>query len=438
MGDNRMVIRTSALEDKATACRMLKCLVADLKEGCVRYLEPIASLMAPLATESIHDDIRTSGLAVMPDLVQSIARATPCVIGEGGVVAPRPPVQQLVHYALGILVNAVKSETEIEVQCAGLQAIQMTLENANQVPEQQGSAAGGGVVGCDAMLPQETLEEVATTMIATMQASFQRRAIRRASATCEEDYDEEEAAKLMCEEKDELDLQFQIAEVIGCLVKLHQGQFMPVFRRVILPKVTEMSHEHCLASDRKVAVFILDDLLEHACILSVKEGLFDSIMPVLLKCCESGDPPLLQASYYGLGMGAKFSGSGGMAAAAAAAGAAKGAEAAADAAAAAAAFVPYIAPCVAALQQAVAAKDQAPEEMLTCIDNAISALGLVYQHHGQAADAATWLPQWLQLLPLQVDLEESKVVMERVCEMVEQVRTEARLWFSDVQPLAGG
>jgi importin-5 len=42
-------------------------------------------------------------------------------------------------------------------------------------------------------------------------------------------------------------------------------------------------------------------------------------------------------------------------------------------------------------------------------DNAISALGKIIRYQSNAIDMQTMVPTWLSLLPLQHDLEESKV-----------------------------
>ena len=41
VGDKRISIRTSVLEEKATACNMLCCYVDELKEGFLPYLQPV-------------------------------------------------------------------------------------------------------------------------------------------------------------------------------------------------------------------------------------------------------------------------------------------------------------------------------------------------------------------------------------------------------------
>ncbi|GFR15019.1 importin-5 [Trichonephila clavata] len=50
-------IRTSGLEEKATACQMLVCYVRELKEGFADYIEDTAKLMVPMLKFYFHDDI---------------------------------------------------------------------------------------------------------------------------------------------------------------------------------------------------------------------------------------------------------------------------------------------------------------------------------------------------------------------------------------------
>ncbi|GFX65971.1 importin-5 [Trichonephila clavipes] len=50
-------IRTSGLEEKATACQMLVCYVRELKGGFADYIEDTAKLMVPMLKFYFHDDI---------------------------------------------------------------------------------------------------------------------------------------------------------------------------------------------------------------------------------------------------------------------------------------------------------------------------------------------------------------------------------------------
>jgi hypothetical protein len=58
LGDKRISIRTSVLEEKATACNMLYCYANELKEGFYPYVEPVMQLMLPLLKFYVHEEVR--------------------------------------------------------------------------------------------------------------------------------------------------------------------------------------------------------------------------------------------------------------------------------------------------------------------------------------------------------------------------------------------
>jgi len=58
--------------------------------------------------------------------------------------------------------------------------------------------------------------------------------------------------------------------------------------------------------------------------------------------------------------------------------------------------------------------------MLNATDNVVSAFGLICEYQAGAIDAAALFPQYLLLLPLRGDLEESVEVMNRLCMGVDE------------------
>ena len=57
-GNKRISIRTSALEEKATACQMLQSYAADLKEGFLPYVQDVAGVLVPLIKFQYMDEVR--------------------------------------------------------------------------------------------------------------------------------------------------------------------------------------------------------------------------------------------------------------------------------------------------------------------------------------------------------------------------------------------
>ena len=62
IGDKRIGIRTSVLEEKATACNMLCCYADELKEGFFPWIEQVAQLMVPLLKFYFHEEVRKAAV----------------------------------------------------------------------------------------------------------------------------------------------------------------------------------------------------------------------------------------------------------------------------------------------------------------------------------------------------------------------------------------
>jgi hypothetical protein len=67
----QVAIKTSALEEKSTACNMLVCYFAELQEGMFPYIQMVANIMVPLLSFIFSEDIRIAASALMPELIKS-------------------------------------------------------------------------------------------------------------------------------------------------------------------------------------------------------------------------------------------------------------------------------------------------------------------------------------------------------------------------------
>ena len=63
-------IKTSGLEDKATACQMLVCYARELREHFVEYAEQTVKLMVPMLKFYFHDGVRTAATESIPFLLE--------------------------------------------------------------------------------------------------------------------------------------------------------------------------------------------------------------------------------------------------------------------------------------------------------------------------------------------------------------------------------
>ena len=65
----QVAIKTSALEEKATACNMLVCYFAELQEGMFPYIQPVTNIMVPLLSFIFSEDIRIAASALGSNVV---------------------------------------------------------------------------------------------------------------------------------------------------------------------------------------------------------------------------------------------------------------------------------------------------------------------------------------------------------------------------------
>ncbi|OQR84168.1 importin-like protein [Achlya hypogyna] len=362
INDKCVSIRTSLLEEKATACQMLSSMVGDLKVAFFPYVERVTQVLTPLMTDSVHTEIRAASISAMPSLVLSVSKHL--ALSHGDV----SPVLQMLEYTLGRLLNALSTEPELELQMTIMQAIKMCIAHAVD-PDETNDLSG-----------KAPLVQLVEGLLIVLAESFQRRDVRRARKAVEE-LDEEENEEDLDNDATEAQLQFILADCIGSLAKTHQHVFFPVFQETLLDKVLEMVHSHCLPEDRKLAVYLVDDILEHTGATAASH--LDTFVPLLVDCVGSDDAPLRQAASYSL-------------------------------CAAHASFAPFVTPTVKLLWNLVHAPDAYEPFYVNATDNAVSALGRILLAFDDVLNPSLF-PQWLRLLPMRGDPEESAAVIQRLC-----------------------
>jgi hypothetical protein len=218
----QMVVRTEALEDKATACKMLACFVADMQGAFAPYVDQTVAVLGPMIVDAMFDDIKLASIAAMPDLLR-VARLASRSENH------RAHVKEIFDFALGKLLMAMKGDdNETELVLTLVQAVQQCILAI--------TSADAGKVGTLApfrLTPAE-LETVAAELQQAMQRSFQRRAVAHAESKME-DFDEEALMMMGQQTMVEEELQFQVADAAGVLLRSHGEAAMPAFAKHLLP-----------------------------------------------------------------------------------------------------------------------------------------------------------------------------------------------------------
>jgi hypothetical protein len=290
---------------------------------------------------------------------------------------------------LGRLLEALVSEGEMEVLMTAMQSIKQTVENACRA---DWSFVAAGLArppllpaACRPLLLAAELQATSTALLRCLAESVQRRAVARAEATTDEDYDEEQAETDARNSSAEEELQFNISECLGALFKTHGGAFLPIFAAEWLPRLHDMSDTACFLADRKLAAYVFCDALEYGG--EAAGPLLDAMVPLLLLGVDSDEPTLRQPCAYGIGAAAAH----------------------ATQALGATAWVPLCVEGLVAAAGKAGAREGAQEP---ATDNVVAALGALGRslgaHPALAANGDALWALYLGYLPMRGDLEEGR------------------------------
>ncbi|GJP49341.1 hypothetical protein CLOM_g8564 [Closterium sp. NIES-68] len=375
IGDKKIGIRTSMLEEKATACNMLCCYADELKEGFFPWIDQVAQLMVPLLKFYFHEEVRKAAAQSIPELLldgklaveKGVAPAV-TVTAEG----EKRYLKQMVDFLVPPLVEVLTKEPEVEMIVVMLESLQECIQ------------LGG------AELSAEQVGQVVAQLKAVVEGSRGRRK-ERLERTQTEDFDEEESELLDEENEQEDEVLDQVGDCIGELMRVFKASFKP-FADDLAPFVLHMMDKSRPSTERRVGICIFDDLAEN--MGDAAASYFPAFLPHILEAVLDPLPEIRQSAAYGIGICAQHGG---------------------------AAFTPYVPDTVARLGQVVSSADSKGELSVSATDNAISALGRLCEHQAQAPfDSAHVLSVWLAYLPIREDRAEAKVAHAQLCGLLER------------------
>ena len=398
-GHKRITIRTSALEEKATACSMLHSYAAELKAGFMPYVQDVARILVPLIKFHYMDDVRTASMMAMPELLASAVLA----VQEQAPGATPELVQQLKDFMFEPIMEQLKREPDVETLTCMLQSVS-ELVSQSEPPSEEDAAkdparaqlAAAAAAAATLTPPQQ--KAVTDVFKLLMQESLERRA-ERASAQEDDEPDEEEEEAMAGEAEREEFLISNIVECIGALLKVHHSAYLPVFEVELIQLFTAMLQPTAIETDRSAALCVFDDVIEHCAVDGGAERYLGSLLPMYLQYTMDPNVEVRQAAVYGLGVLADQK--------------ALGRPLTFDEAAQQQAAQ--------ALIQVIESPGAFEEDNATASDNAVSALGKMCKLSETIAAAA--LPRWLKVLPLGADKSEAVVVHKHLLEMVEASNT---------------
>ncbi|KAK1410940.1 hypothetical protein QVD17_37483 [Tagetes erecta] len=368
LGDKRIGIKTSVLEEKATACNMLCCYADELKEGFFPWIDQVAPTLVPLLKFYFHEEVRKAAVSAMPELLRSAKLAVEKGQSQG---RNESYVKQLSDYIIPALVEALHKEPETEICSNMLEAIKECVQI------------------CGALLDESQVRSIVEELKLALTASADRRN-ERAERVKAEDFDAEEGEMLKEENELEEELFDQVGDCLGTLLKVFKTLFLPFFDE-LLPYLMPMWGKDRTAEEKRIAICIFDDVSEHCRDSAVKY--YGTFLPAVLEACNDTSTDVRQAAVYGVGICAEYGGG---------------------------AFRPFVGEALSRLDAVIRRPDALHPDNVMAYDNAVSALGKICQFHRESINAAQIVPAWLNCLPLKGDLIEAKVVHDQLCSMVER------------------
>ncbi|KAL8262933.1 hypothetical protein R6Q59_024282 [Mikania micrantha] len=368
LGNKRIGIKTSILEEKATACNMLCCYADELKEGFYPWIDQVASILVPLLKFYFHEEVRKAAVSAMPELLCSAKFAL-----EKGLAQGRDGsyIKQLSDYIVPSLVEALHKEPDTEICANMLNAINRCLQISGPL--------------LDKHQVRSIVDEIKHVIVASSS-----RKTERAERTNAEDFDAEEGELLKEENEQEDEVFDQVGEILGTLIKTFKASFLPFFDE-LSSYLMPMWGKDKSSEERRISIGIFDDLAEQ-CRESASKY-YDTYLPFLLEACNDVNPEVQQAAVYGLGVCIEHGGS---------------------------VIKPLIGEIFSRLNLVISHPEALQPENVMAYDNAVSALGKVCLFHRDTIDPNQVIPAWLSCLPIKVDLIEAKVVHDLLCSMIER------------------
>lgn len=352
-------IKTTGLEEKATACSMLVCYAKELKEGFAAYTEEVTKLMVPLFKFYFHDGVRSAAAESMPHLL------------ECAQIRGEQYVSEMWNYIANDLIKAIESEPEQEVLAELMRSFSKCVEFMGQ---------------------RALNEEQMTLLIKILNknlASHFTKQEQRHEQRRDEDYDDETEDQLLDEDDFDALILSKISDIIHSLFKVYKQNFMQPFDQ-LAPHFVQLLSPQRPYTDRQWALCVWDDVIEFCGPDSIKYQEF--FLKRLVEQIIDETPEVRQAACYGAGMMAMNGGQH---------------------------YAQACASCIPLLIQVINDRESRSVENLQATENAISAVTKILKYNSSNINVDQLLPTWFSWFPVYDDAEETPYTYGYLCDFVE-------------------
>jgi len=369
VGDKKLGVNTSSMDEKAGACNMIFCYADEMKEGFFPYVNKCAEILVPLLKFYFNDGVKIACVSAMPALMQSAY----LYIQNSGAAqgADAMFVRNLLAFMLQPFHDTLQQEEDLEILNTMLKAYLQCLD-----------IAGEGAVNIE---QAKGIVEVAKRLLEDY-AERKTRLLQNARAPDMDDEEQERAEEEQTMNEDALG---QTGDIIGKLLRYQHESILPAIQPLV-PAFFEMCKSQVVA-ERQVGICVIDDIVEFA--PTAASQVLPYVQDAYLQTIGDADPAVRQATVYGLGLFAKAGGE------------------------PLSRLVPQY---VNELNRVCSLPDSREEDYIHPTENAISALGSFYNQYPGQVDLATLLPIWLNYLPVTEDDIESQVTYNYLLSFVEK------------------
>jgi hypothetical protein len=231
VGDQAFGIKTTGLEEKASACSMLVCYAKELKEGFVNYVEETTKLMVPLLRFYFHEGVRAAAGESLPHLLD-------CAKLRGDDY-----VRQMWQYMNKELFKAIEIEPDHEVLGELFTSLGKCIET----------------LGVSSLTADE-LKELTTILDSHLKKHFER-SNERAEKRRDEDYDEETEEEMVEEDDFDAYILNRLSDIIHSLLVTYTDSYL-VYFDTLVPHFYALIQQTRTISDRQWALCVFDDVIQ--------------------------------------------------------------------------------------------------------------------------------------------------------------------------------
>uniref|UniRef100_A0A1I7YJ02 Importin-5 n=1 Tax=Steinernema glaseri TaxID=37863 RepID=A0A1I7YJ02_9BILA len=360
VGDQKSFgIRTSGLEDKATACEMLVCYARELKEAFAPYVQQVAQLMIPLLKFVFHDSVRSAAADIMPHLMI-------CARGLG-----QPARAELWNLVKVALRDAINTENEPDVLGDMLHALGEVIEELGRE-----------------IVSAEDVTGVATIIHEQMEKYVSRRKVREQHFNEDDDEDTQEEMNELIETEN--GVLARISDLLHYTFTTFGVDFAPLFEKLINDFAPLLSSRQY--GERQWGICLFDDLIEFGGPAKTAEH-SHIFLPHMISALSDEYPEVRQAAAYGFGILAIKGGP--------------------DFASTLAGALPHL---IGLINHP---ESRSTEESIAATENAISAVSKILKYNSSAVDVNATIPVFLNWLPIWEDTDEAPFVYGYFADLVE-------------------